>query len=394
MTTPIGIFNILIALSISFMACSAENTTGSSSYNPLDKAQQATDPGGQIQSGTGGTSESEGASGFYYTPNNIELPGGPVTPLGGVGSDTCAATDINVSRTIVNIILVVDRSSTMAFPFGSYSSRWEALRAALLADPDGLIPQYQSVVRFGYEGYTGFGTAGAPEDCPNLISVPHKLKNYDEILKAYNSYTPSLSPPFAQTPTGESLELVINNIEEIFKNVGPDMKVEQFFILLATDGAPDTCINPDVDGDPPATQKVVEQIQRAFNLGVNSFVLSVGEETSDAHLQDVANAGMGTTGAPFWKANSDQGLKDALATIIGSISSCELVLEGEIVAPDAACEEGEVILNGDYLPCSDENGWRLINSTTIEIVGPACDKLKSSPSAILSARFPCNVVVG
>lgn len=387
MTRPLSSCCVLISLLISIIACSAENSSIHST--------QSTGQSSAGTSGTSGIDNGQNSGGYEPQMGGLQegVSGNSDLPISGMESGICASTDVRVSRTIVNFILVVDRSSTMTFPFGSYPSRWDALREALLGDPNGLVPQYQQIIRFGYEGYTGFGTSLAPGNCPELISVPFELNNYDKILEAYNSYTPTTALPFAQTPTGESLEVVINNIEQVINSSGPDMDIDPFYILLATDGAPDTCINPDVDGDPPAMQKVIEQAKRANELGVDTYVLSVGDDTSDIHLQEVANAGTGVTGAPFWKANDDQGLRDALTTIIGAATSCTLILDGEIIDPKSACEEGEVILNSEQLPCDDQNGWRVLDSTRIEIVGQACTTMKSSPAANLSARFPCDIVI-
>ncbi len=140
---------------------------------------------------------------------------------------------------------------------------------------------------------------------------------------------------------------------------------------------------------------MVDQIARAYGLGISTYVLSVGADTSDAHLQAVANAGVGGTNAPFWKADNDQGLRDALAAIIGEALSCQLALDGEIIDPVKACEEGTVVINNEQLQCNNpSNGWRVVDPTHIELTGEACTTLKSSPAVILEASFPCGIIIG
>jgi hypothetical protein len=394
MTKMHSLIIILATVGFVISGCSATGATGgqtealagSSDGSEADNAAAAGSTVGPSLSGFGG------AAGGTGEGNGV---------VAGFGPDECAKTEVNITRNPINVILVVDRSTTMVMSrFGNYNTRWDALQAALMGDPDGLVPQYEQIVRFGYEGFTGF-----PEDpnlnyqCPDLASVPYEINNYDTILPVYEASRPAdlLMGAIGQTPTGESLKIIIDNLENQFATLdvlggGP------FIIILATDGEPDTCLDPNNDGSPAATQLVVDQIARAYGLGIRTYVLSVGAETSDAHLQAVANAGTGTTNAPFWKADNDQGLEDALAAIIGEALSCTLELEGEIIDTVKACEEGTVVINGEQIYCSNsgsnsENGWRVVDKKHIELLGQACTTLKSSPSVTLEASFPCGIYV-
>jgi len=324
--------------------------------------------------------------------------GGPLDPSqagsGGREEDICADRVIDITRSAVNVILVVDRSSSMIMSsFGNYNSRWEALREALIGIPNGIVYRYQAIIRFGYQGYTGFPGDTGGLTCPDIVSVPYALNSYDTILTVYDASSPGdITGSIGQTPTGESLRVIVDTLETTL-TTAPDNIFDPPVLLLATDGEPDTCADPITDGSPAAVQLVVEQITRAFNMGIRSYVLSVGNDTSDQHLQTVANAGVGTSGAPFWKADSDRELEDSLTAILGEILSCETELNTRIVDPSKACDEGVLLLDGISLRCNDEDGWLFIDSNHIELVGPACETLKSSPSASLEARFPCSLVI-
>jgi hypothetical protein len=364
-------------------ACSAEDS--GKSGNGMGGTQAGT-------GGVGGTRTGGSGTAGYTVP----LAGGGASQAGSGGNDdVCADVHISFTQTPVNVILVVDRSETMIlYSFGSYASRWDAVRAALLDEPAGLVSQYQNIVRFGFEGYTGFpDTSG---QCPDIISVPYNLNNYGAIAPAFDDSRPPnilTTGQVAQTPTGESLGVIIDTLANQF-STNPDVTSDPFYLLIATDGMPDTCAVPNVDGSPDANQAVIDQVTRAFGLGINTYVLSVGSDTSDAHLQDVANAGAGTTNAPYWKAGDDQGLKDALSTIIGSALSCTVELTGEIIDENGACQKGRVTLNGNPISCDNTNGWRYVDKTHIELVGDACNQVRSSTTVVLEGSFPCDVVIG
>jgi hypothetical protein len=86
-------------------------------------------------------------------------------------------------------------------------------------------------------------------------------------------------------------------------------------------------------------------------------------------------------------------LRESLSAIIGATSSCQLYLEGSITDTKRACQTGSVILNSKPLACDDQDGWRAVSTTAIELVGPACTSYKNDLKAILSIKFPCDVYV-
>lgn len=393
--TKIHSLSILTVIGIIISGCAAAGSSGS---------QTASLPGSNGGAGAAGNDPS--VSGAQVDP----LQGGtlPEVATGGAGAgtgatagmdkDVCAETKVNITRNPINVILVVDRSSTMIMSrFGNYNTRWDALTAALMGDPDGLVRQYEKIVRFGYEGFTGFPGDPTGLTCPDLDSVPYEIMNYDTIKPVYDASRPAdlFAGAIGQTPTGESLKIVIDNLENQFTSTPDVLGGGPFILILATDGEPDTCADPNTDGSPAATQGVVDQVTRAFGLGIRTYVLSVGAETSDSHLSAVANAGVGGTNAPFWKADNDQGLKDALAAIIGEALSCELALDGYILDRYKACEQGTVVINSEPLECNNQaNGWRVVDNYHIELTGQACTTLKSSPAVILEASFPCGIIIG
>lgn len=292
----------------------------------------------------------------------------------------CADVRVQARRVTPNVILIVDQSGSMSQGFGG-SSRWDALRDSLLSRPDGFVADLESSVRFGLAMYSArAGDGAATGMCPLIEWVPPALDNYDAIAAVYEP-----ADPIDETPTGQSVDAVIDRL-----NATPDPSMDPTIFILATDGEPDTCEQPNPqDGQP----QVIAAVERAFGMGIRTFVISVGRDVSEEHLQDVANAGIGAgSGAPFWVAGDDEGLRRALSEIIGGQLSCTVNLSGRIEDVGEACT-GRVELNGDVLPCDDPDGWRAVDETTIELQGEACERLQSTPGVTLEATFPCDVVL-
>ncbi len=296
-------------------------------------------------------------------------------------NNSCADVRVQAQRVTPNVVVIVDQSGSMTASFGG-SNRWDALRDSLLAQPDGFIAALQSSVRFGLAMYSSRADDGpATGMCPLIEWVPPALDNYGAISAVY-----SPASPIDETPTGQSIDAVVAQL-----NMTPDPSTDPTIFILATDGEPDTCEVPNPQNGQP---QAIAAVERAYGMGIRTFVISVGEDVSRAHLQDVANAGVGATGmdAPFWVAGDDVGLRDALGEIIGGQLNCVVELSGRIDDLSEACV-GRVTLNGRALTCDDPNGWRAIDANHIELQGEACMTLQSTPGVTLEAIFPCGIIL-
>ncbi|KPK50386.1 MAG: hypothetical protein AMJ63_14815, partial [Myxococcales bacterium SG8_38_1] len=81
---------------------------------------------------------------------------------------------------------------------------------------------------------------------------------------------------------------------------------------------------------------------------------------------------------------------------IGASISCDVQMDKRFDDKEKACNdpESDVRLNGEPLPCSDTDGWRVKPGAddVIELVGSACDTFKSG-EVTFSAEFPCGAIV-
>jgi hypothetical protein len=327
------------------------------------------------------------------------VPSGSGGGGGGGNGDggACPRIDVNLSPVTPNVYLLLDQSSSMTskdFPITQNGttqnvSRWDALKFALTDPTTGVLPQLDTKVRFAAALYTGVKkTSTKPAVCPQLTETPPLANDaaaVDMLLK---------NNPLGDTPTGESLTVLVSQLQstQVFEGQQGDPTV----IVLATDGDPDTCANPDSNGTQPPRDLAVNAAKSAFAAGFPIFMLSLSSDPTQQHMQDMANAGAGLpvgggSNAPFYSAKSTQELVDAFNTIIGGVRTCKIRLNGTLDESGAAT--GDVRLNGAALQYNDPNGWKLIDSMTIELEGEACTIFENSQTGSLTATFACGSVI-
>lgn len=308
---------------------------------------------------------------------------------GGTGTyhppGSCADTIVRATKVIPTVLLIVDQSSSMNESFGG-ASRWDTLRDFLLESPDGLIADLQSQVRFGLAMYSATSGGNNPDpigECPMVTTVAPALDNYDAIAASYGP-----AEPIEDTPTGDAIDKIL---DDLMLGNDPDKTEDPTVFILATDGEPDRCEELDPQN---GQEEAIAAVTRAFRAGVRTFIISVGNEVSMQHQQDVANAGLGRgpgdADAEYWVAGDDATLRAALIDIVGGQLGCEVQLNGSVEDGDACL--GMVALNGRALECGGDDGWELSSPRHIRLKGAACDELKNG-EVTLDVRFPCEVGV-
>ncbi|MEM1349559.1 MAG: vWA domain-containing protein, partial [Myxococcota bacterium] len=185
------------------------------------------------------------------------------------GFRVCAEAEVDVSEAIPTVVLLIDRSSSMQDPFGD-TTRWSAVYDALMDEEDGLVSSFEGTIRFGLALYTS--DDGGPS-CPELVQVAPKLLNRDDIDATYE---PIPVPISGDTPTGDALLGVLPMFDG-FEAEGPRV------ILLATDGEPDTCAEPNPQN---GQDEAIAAAESAFMRGIKTFILSVGADVSQGHRED------------------------------------------------------------------------------------------------------------
>jgi hypothetical protein len=339
---------------------------------------QQSAPSDDESSDTGGismTSITIGGSGPKLDMGVGTTPSGTNPTQVEGGSEGCAEVSVSVEPMIPTIILLVDQSSSMEQDFAG-QTRWEALYETIMGG-DGTVAMLQSQVRFGLTLYSSEnGDEGG--QCPMLTVVDPALDNFEAIDAVYDP-----ADPIDETPTGESLAIVAGTLAD-FAEPGPKA------IVLATDGEPDTCAVPNPQEGQPES---IQAVQDAFAAGISTYVISVGTEVGEDHLQDVANVGVGkdiddANPAPFYVALDAADLVTAFEAIIGDFTSCEIPIDGIVDLPQAC--DGTLLLDGMELTCPDD--WTMLDESTIVLVGDACETWKDGGSHAVSASWPCGAV--
>jgi hypothetical protein len=312
---------------------------------------------------------------------------------GGSGSNepdaSCPALHFTPARTTPTVELLLDESSSMSENYGGVT-RMEAMRTALVDPTNGVVAKLADQVVFGVTLYTGTGT------CPALKTQARALNNFQPIRTLLNG-----ASPLSNTPTGPSIDAVVASFA-----ANPPASGSPKIIVLATDGLPDTCSdpNPPQQTDPSKPQDprqlaanatTVEAAQRAFAAGIRLYFLFIGDPAQARnHPQEMANAGAGLDPvdgrAQFFTATSPTELTQAFNTIIGGVVSCDLRLDSQLDPKDAP--GGTVTINNRVLSYPTE--WTLdADGITIHILGNACTMLKAATNPVVDAAFPCGSII-
>jgi hypothetical protein len=377
--------------------------------------------GGDTSSGVGGTISPGGSSGSGRGGQNT---GGQIvtgSSDSGSGGPGCQNLHVEFQPKTPTIYVLVDRSGSM---FDSMV--WEPLRLGALD----VIMSMQSQVRFGFAAFTSYNGM-----CPVLDPVPIALNNYNAIATVYNRLgNPNVK---ADTPTVLALQSAQTLVQSDPGNGGK-------YILLVTDGDPDYCddINPVC-----AVDSVVHELQTLSAAGVTTFVLGIKTPTSsisDAALLAFANAGVGQpvlapllgtanrsaplmvwdqcNGQAKWAAElsaaqktmtslgtyaaaagtakaftpdatNQAALRDQIATLVSGIKSCVFDLSGQIEVDVNQLNLAQVSVQGQEVPLDPANGWRMNNSTQLELVGSACANWRKPEITQIDFNFPCGIII-
>ncbi len=310
------------------------------------------------------------------TPGGGECAEGQnCTPRGRCEDDDgCPNVVVDLTPVVPTVVLLIDQSGSMTADFGN-TDRWNAVRDSLTDPQDGVLPQLDQKIIVGATLYT----EGGGGTCPDLTSVAPALGNAAAITEMLAN-----AGPEANTPTAEAVNAVTASFPA---SDSPRI------LVLATDGDPDTCLDPDSNGDPGPRTISEMAVQATFAAGITTYVLSVGADAEASHIERLARAGQGQNldsgAATPYLANDPAELLAAFADIVGGATSCSIDLDG-MVDPERA-DEGTVVLNGVIL--TYDTDWRLADPDTIELIGQACTDYLTSAEVSLDAEFPCGGVV-
>jgi hypothetical protein len=359
----------LLAAAVLGMACSSAGQT----IEPAEAEQPST--------AAQAISIADAATADAYTPVIEVDAGSPEAPPWQTGQ--CAAIQVTVSQRIPTVWLVVDGSGSMqeALSTDDTTSRWSALRGALLDPDEGIVKNQESRARWGLIAFDGpldgvdpMTPSGPAMGCPRLVEVSPALDNFAALDAAF-----SAEPLGGSTPTDKALESLLP------RTGSPD---DGAAVILLTDGQPnDFCSNKPVDD---VRLRVVEHVKTLTHAGHNVYVVSLaGDDPALAqHLSDVAKAS--GTAAHVYAPKTSAQIRETISDIVGVPNNCEVLLSGNIRSGDEC--QMRVQLSGETLDCNVDDGWRLKDARTIEVTGEPCERYRADPNAELSVDIPCELI--
>lgn len=296
--------------------------------------------------------------------------------MGETSGDVCDDVQVQLEPAIATVVLLLDQSGTMASGFPD-EIQWHALYRVLMDPSDGVVTTHESQLRLGltlFNSENGFSGG----ECPVLTTVDPMLDNHSAIDGVFASASPS-----GDTPIGESLAAVAQQLADLPVD-GPKG------IVVATNGEPDTCAVPDPQLGRPEALAGAEQ---AFDLGITTYIIGLGDDVEADYLQQMANIGVGKAPddpvpAPYGEALDGMQLADAFEDTLDRFTSCELLIDREIDL-DQACD-GTVTLDGRELECGVD--YELSDGSTLALMGEACEIYRDGGDHTVDARWPCGAV--
>jgi hypothetical protein len=284
----------------------------------------------------------------------------------------CDEMDLEPGRVPPNLLLVVDRSTSMNRPAvqGGSGTKLEDTQYALNL----LLDDGEGKIRFGWMPYPGSDTmcdpGGVVVECAD-DSVPTIRGMVDGLTVSRG------------TPTGETLQ----NADAYFQNLNDT--VHPNFIALLTDGMP-TCPTGTDSDEALALQAVQDLAQH----GTDTFVIGLGEDLNSSNpdlLNDMAVAGGRPRAGPdtyYYEANSVEELQEVLQSIGGTVIGCNLTLNPEPEYPEYLW----VYVDGQEVPRdrSHQDGWDYdADRNQVVFYGPACEDLKDQDVSKVEIKMGC-----
>jgi len=269
-----------------------------------------------------------------------------------------------------DLLLVVDKSGSMADPLQGGQGKWPVMRGAL----DTVVGQYDGGINFGLMLYPQGNECDAGD-----VRAGIAPQNASAISAALNQTSPD-----GGTPTHTTLTAARTYFQGMAAN--PTGR----YVLLATDGEPN-CGSPN-DFQQPTVSESLAAITALKNDSISTFVLGFGGNvnTYPETLEAMAQAG-GTV--DYFAANSPDELATALEAIASEVGlpSCTFRLDqtpGDLGQVTVYADATEVPYDPNH-----QQGWDYnVANNTITLYGQSCDEIHGGQTDEVRIEFGCDTV--
>ena len=302
---------------------------------------------------------------------SVRRDGGGRTSGNGSGSgNECTKFSVASQRTIPDMLVVLDRSSSM-LPEGndSHADRWSGSVDAVID----VAQRFDDRLSLGLMTFPAVGSGGSQQCAAGSVNVPIGPRTGDDIADVLGGMRPN-----GYTPTAATLEAVR---DVIGRATVVDAVVPPKYVLLVTDGDPN-CSSTWWSGggfgqpDAEARQQTIMAIRALTELGVRTYVVGYQTEgTGFAQQLDMMAAAGGTGERTHRSVESGDDLVSAFEEIASRAVSCSYKLE----KPVADASYVLVQVKGKTRAVDNtSDGWKLgPDMQTITLTGAACDDVQA-----------------
>lgn len=338
-----------------------------------------------INSTTSASSSSSSSSGDGGAGGDIviDMDGGSTRGNDGGDSGACVGTEAEARRVPVDIVFLIDRSSSMTGP------KWDGTKS-------GLVTFFSDAASAGL----GVGMVFFPSQKPEICD-PLSYSALDVPIATLpgNSFDLTNAIPFSplgtNTPTFPALKGALQ-AATAYQDTHPTHKV---VVVIATDGDPTSC-------PPVLIDDIAKLAQSARNYnGVRTYVIGV-EGSNIANLDKIAAAGGTVTAYDITQNIAEFSAK--MAEIRSEALGCDY----EIPEPPPGTQLDLDYVNFNYTPkgigtpkilprvdvvgdCGNLAGWYFDNNLgpqKILLCPASCSTISADDTAKVAALFGCKTI--
>lgn len=260
------------------------------------------------------------------------------------------------------VMLVLDRSASMAEAISPTQNRWDAVVSSLLAT----LPAHDATMQLGGIAFPNLAVTGGT--CEPGQRISPERNNARRFLSSVTNRRPE-----GETPTAAAIAIANDELKRRrASNVARA-------IVLATDGAPSCTVDP--------LDVVLMLLERSARDGIPTWVVGLtGDAGVEASLNAMALAGTRPQGGAraFYAAQSAAELEQAFGSIRDQVRSCSFLTES---VPD---RDGGITVSfaGAEVPLATDgglNGWRWTDRENGELalLGSVCAQAVAAPSSVV-----------
>ena len=352
---------------------------------------------GTSTSGAAGTGTGTGHGG---TTGSAGVTGTAGTGTAGTGDTSdggknCGLVTFNLERKPAEVLLLLDRSASMADPPDSTTTtpKWDIVTAAVKQ----VVTATDSAVSWGLKTFPeGTGSACAAGSVTANIDVPIAAMNATAVVAGVNAAVDSGNG----TPTGDAVNAAVAYLQKLTANGDSNPK----YILLATDGEPSCAAIPTSESTTNARPYAITSVTNAATAGYNTFVVGIVTKSNDTMtLNMLADAGKEAVNDPrplanhFYQGTTQDALTTALNVITGQVSSCVFPLNPPPPVLNDPTKLGVYFTSANTKVPYDAtmtDGWAYTDAsdTAVKVYGSWCDMIENQGANMVTIKYGCPLI--